>query len=383
MTKSLSQLCNQVSFANIKIPRIDAFKDVFDFIAEFESLSSALDDAQRVKLIHRAFPPGCHRPWFETELAPLMSLATTTWSDIRRAIIKRFSTKGEGDRHIFKLRELTYDPDGGQSLLDFFEEMIFSLRKALKREDPAVYISLVKASIPEKMRPAMNLYPEFRNADTLEALKEAAKQYDLTKSATYGVTSSREATKELATLFRDMVKNIQKDNEDTRKAVVAAFQSIGRGRSDRNRSRESSSSPPPRRSMPTSEIQRYNNSSQGDYSRNEFSGERYKSNINRGQNIDYPTRGRSPQRYGRYPSSTDRQSPNRSSNPGVNNGPRYASVADRPPTPGNSSRKADDSKDQEEAFDTKRYYATFRRPPNPCEQCQGPHWNRHCPFYLN
>ena len=381
MTKSLSQLCNQVSFANIKVPRVDSFKDIFDFISEFESATSGLEDSQKVSIINRSFPAGCNRPWFETELEPLIKMGTN-WSMIRKAIIRRFSTKEERDRHVFKLRELSYDPDGNQSLLDFVEEMIFSLKKALKNEDPAVWISMVKASIPEKMRSTINLYPEFRDADTLEKLKQAAKHYDQTKATNPTIGPSREATRELASMFKEMVKSIQKDNEETRKAVVAAFQSFER--TDQERSFRPYRPTTPNRDTfrPASPRGGYRDP-RGESSSN-MAGEFYKYPNSRTREHPYQDRGMSPQRSNQYSSSNRPQSPGqRGMSPNGKESSRFRPVAGRPPTPGSHINDSQARRDQNEASDTERYYSQFKRPPNPCEQCQGAHWNRHCPYYLN
>lgn len=383
MTKSLTQLCNQVSFANIRVPRIDSFRDAFDFIVEFEALTSGLEDSQRTMLISRAFPTGCNRPWFETELVPAIK-SGASWLAIRKKIIERFSSNMEHDRHIFKLRELTYDPDGEQSLLNFIEEMLFSLKKALSREDQSVWISMVKASIPEKMRPTMNMYPEFRNADTTDKLKEAAKQYDLSKGALPKAGSSREATKELASMFQEIVKSIKKDNEDTRQAVAAAFRSFETSRSSSNQNDRTYRPISPGRNEYRPVSPRESNQDRGYSSQGRQNDDFYKRSASPSRDGQYRERGRSPQRYNDYLSSNrPRNIIQGNASPSRNDQPRYRSVTDRPPTPGVKDDKNTDPNAQEEAINSKMYFARFGKPPTPCSQCQSWHWNKHCPFHLN
>lgn len=381
MTKCLGQLCNQVSLSNIKVPRIDSFKDVFDFLGEFESITTGLDDSQKSLLINKAFPLGCNRSWFETELAPHVKKGSS-WAEIRSLIIKRFSASEEKDRHFIKLRELSFDPEGDKSLLSFIDDLLYSLKRAFSSQEESSHVRYIKASMPTKIRPIMNSFSEFRNATSIENLKEAARQYDLMKGADSKASQNREATRELANMLQDMMSKIQKDNENTCKAVASALRNFGVPRLKERAEDHAAFRPrsPVRVEYRAPSPRSYQHQSYGETGSNPN-----KRSTSPGPNYVQQDRGHSPQRQGQYRSSVRYRSPIRSDQAGAHESDarQYKPVANRPPTPGNREEFSEEYKNQDVAFDSKMYFARFGKPPAPCSQCRAWHWNKHCPFYLN
>lgn len=378
MTRCLGQLCNQVSLSSIKVPRFDSFSDVFEFLTEFELITTGLESEQKALLLTKAFPVGCNRSWYETDLKPLIQ-NKARWSEIREFIVRRFSDDGEQDRHFTKVKDISFDPEGDKSLLNFIEDLLYSFKRAFGDLSEDFAVKYIKASIPKTMRPLLNSYAEFRDAKTVEMIKQAAKRYDFTKGSSTKSSSSREATRELAGMLQEIVKSIKRDNEDTRKAVATAFKAF-----ESNQARDRTSRPPSPstsyfRPNPSREHERYDQTSVT------VPGHRYKRSASPRREESQWDRRRSPQRYDRNLSSNRPGSPGygRLVSPGRSDNRPYNSVADRPPTPGVRDTEENKNNESEEVINSDMYYARFGKPPTPCSQCKAMHWNKHCPFYLN
>lgn len=385
-SKSISQLCSSQLLANVKIPRFDAYKNVFEFLAEFETATTSLDDEQALPLLSKAFPIGCYRPWYETKLAPVIK-AGSTWVTVKKIIIERFSAIADQDRHLRKALNLKYDPDGSQKLMDFIEELGYSYTKANRGEGSSdeILVRFIKAAIPDSLHPILNNYASFKDAKNEEMLKDAAKQYDLIKVTSLSKSSTDDIKKELTAVVKDLVKDLRKEIEATRqnasaglptKPEVAKERSVSirsEDRYQRPRSPFRERSPyrddryrpgtPPRddRSRyrrppsPARPEARYR-----DYSPRRQEG--YQSN-GRERNDGYARRSPSPYRsdqnnYSRYPSA---RSPD-----------RHAKHSDGRRSPEMSI-----------AFDSKLYFERFKKPPSACSHCGQMHWDRHCPRHLN
>lgn len=379
MTKCLSQLCNSVSLSTIKVPRFDSFTDVFEFLREFELVTMGLEDSQRTKLLSKAFHAGSNRSWYETDLKPLIEV-NRSWPDVRKVIVSRFSESSENERHFNRVRELKFDPDGNKSLLGFVEDLIYSFNRSFGVQDQTLAVKYIKASIPSEIKPAMNSYSEFRDASTINMVKQAARQYDMTRGSTTKQNASREATKELASIIQDLVKSIKKENDDTRKAVVNAFKTF---------ETTALKEPPTRQSSSNQTYYRANSPQPRDQyyqPRTSFSDNRYKRPMSPAREENARDRGRSPQRYDRYVSSDRPKSPNlsRPTSPGYKPEYRhYKPVSERPSTPRVKEEDTGKQEEPDEAFNSRMYFARFGKPPAPCGQCKAWHWNKHCPFYLN
>lgn len=339
VTRSVDQLCNQMSLANIKIPRYDACSDVFDFITEFDTVTTALSDDQKVMLLNKSFPPGCYRSWFESELKPMID-KKRSWREVKNKIINRFSSTEDRDRHFTRLRELKFDLDGRQCLLDFVEDIIFSYKKAFPVDDGSdSCIRYVKAALPQSLRSILSADPDFRNATNEDMLKKSAKQYDLTRSdRASSKVNDRLATQELASLLKEMMIGIRKDNELTRNSVVAALQQTREYRSD-------------------SKNVRYERGQSPSHS-------------------NYRPRAMSPSYAGRRTPSPRRYSTD-------NQDRRYVQTSDTSAGKDYQLKESQNLEENVEAFDSKIYYARFGKPSSPCSRCNCWHWSRHCLDHLN
>lgn len=129
VTKSVDSLRTTLSITGIKIPRYDSFNDVFEFLAEFDLITTGLDDKQKILMLAKAFPVTCHRAFYEAELAPLVN-DPIPWSQVKRITIKRFADTDDQARHLLRLRELKFDLEADKSLLDFAEEAFYSYKRA-------------------------------------------------------------------------------------------------------------------------------------------------------------------------------------------------------------------------------------------------------------
>jgi hypothetical protein len=369
VTKSVDSLRTTLSITGVKIPRYDSFSDVFEFLGEYELLTTGLDDKQRILMLAKAFPVKCHRAYYEAELAPLIS-NPKPWSEVKKLIIKRFADTDDQARHLLRLRELKFDPEEDKSLLDFAEEVFHSYKRAYPPEVvKSTAVAHVKASLPKSLRQALNMHSDFREASDEEALKRALKHYDLAKNVNKKAANSRELTREVTDMLKETLKGFQDQMIESQKAVVAAikmqdeklervsrnrYQSPERGRRDQRPQSPRNSSNQYGRSSPARDRRYYNS----------------------------PGRGESSQAYRESQSNNyyDRRPPSKDRNDSYNSG--YRSVSDRPPTPHAKDENRNSSQNAQEIFDTKRYLDEFKMPPRPCSYCGSNHWDRHCPFNL-
>lgn len=341
VSRSVDQLCTQMSINNVIVPRFNPYTDVFDFLTEYEIATTALAEDQKLRLLVRSFPRGHHRSWYETELAPTIKQGTT-WANVKDKIIQRFSDTEDRDRHFLKLRELSFDPESGHRLLDFVEDIIYSYQKAYPSSaDQEACVKYVKAAIPISLKSTLSMISGYSDAVKTETLKKAVKQFDTSRS---GIASQKTANQsnsaELTSLLKEMITSIKKESEVTRTAMVAAVKASGEAGYRSNQvtdNRPSRNSYSPRRQDYRSSEQRM-----------------------RSQSPNYrDARNQSPHRY------------NFNNQPGKEQSSKVESEGIKQLNQVN------------EAFNSEMYFAKFQKPPSPCSDCGYWHWNRHCVKHLN
>jgi len=374
VTETVDRLVNHLSVNNVNPPRFDAFKDVHDFLIQFEKTTGALEDGQKLLVLPKAFPVDCYRSWYETELNPLIK-SKAKWSDVKKAIILRFSNTDDQDKHFAKLRELRYDPDEGKSILSHIEDIIYSYQRAHPNDSVCNTIKYVKASVPPSVKAKLNLYHDFKTASSFEMLKSAAKDFDMANITKPTSSLGQDTSDKLIKVFTEMMLDLKKENESTRKAIVSAIQ-------DRESSRSQDGEP----------------HASSTVDRRAFDRQRPQIRSDR----DYRARSPSPG----YNNNQFKRSfsPERRDNYGGNRNPMSSRNLDRsqgrspsptfnrqnyPPKP---IIKVTDSKDggnqvdpseSKQAFDTQEYYRRFGKPPYPCQNCGFNHFMRHCTLHLN
>lgn len=335
VSRSVSQLCTQWSIANVNVPNFSSFKDVFEFIKGYEATTIGLSEEQRPKLLIKAFMPDQYQPWFESELGPRIA-AGARWSDLKRILIERFANVSEQERHIDKLRALEFRPEAGQKLLDFVEYVLYSYQRAFPQEkDQKSRVAYVKACLPPKIKSIINLNPDFRNASSEEALKSAAKNYDVSQSFDLGRVSSSNSTAEFAKALQKAIEEIKRQNNAHHQVAALQQQQLVRNKSpvkERRKNDRYSRSPSPCRSQ-------------------------FSPGINR-----------------RAPLYDQDPSPQRSESASKWTDKRLQHQINRP--------KVGESSERREAFDSGMYWSIFKMPPSPCVNCKQWHWFKHCPLNL-
>lgn len=351
VSKSVDQWCTQMSIANVKVPVFSACADVFEFIGEYEDATTTVNDEQRIRLLNKAFPRGCHRSWYENVIKP-MAKSGKQWPEIKAKITDRFSTHGDQDRHMARLRQLKYELEGDKALQDFIDDMEYSYGRAYKSNlDVESCVRYIKASLPPRLQSSLAVYPDYRDAKDIETLKKAAKQYDNAKANGANENSGNKGTAEVGLIMKELMQtlkkefeNNRKDNEAmrqenaaTKKALIAAMESNylqwARRGSERGRS-------PNRRNSPS------------------------RVGFERGQS---PRRSQSPRSYGAKP---------------------IDKTTDAPRSQGEHPRASDGNDNKEvrrEAVNPAAYFERFGMPPSPCPECKDGswHWIRHCYRSLN
>lgn len=383
VSRSIGQLCSTFSLTNIKIPRFDSFKDVHDFVAEFEELTITMSDEQKLIVVSKAFPIGCHRTWFESNVSPLIK-ENKFWVDVKRTLIDRFSIEKSEDRDFVKLHSLKFDEESDKSLLSFVDDVLYYYRKAYGPDHDIQAIRHIKANLPTRVTSSLSNYSEYREARTIEDLKKAAKLYDLSKGSIQHARISREATHELTQAIKEMITKLSSESKQTREAVasLAAFQA--RDKSTNSVQEPSRNASPSReyytKGRPLSpglhqqQIPRYP--------------EPYKRSVSPGySNNDYGW-PKSPRRYG-YNSPSGNiprlsyQNQNTYRPQAYQNYERPSSPQMPLQSPPYQEALKQKSEVQENAFNSNMYFARFGKPPTPCQQCNAWHWRNHCPFMMN
>lgn len=423
MNQSIDQLINQLSVVNINVPRVDAFKDIFEFVNEFESITAPLTDEQQLKLLIKAFPPGRLRNYYESVLKPLIT-PTATWQTIKAKIIEHYSDTEDRDRQLKRLQGMRFVDDGHKKLFDYVEELIYTFSKAFEGQDDGIKIRYVKSNLPATISQLLINNNDYNNPANLEQFLRGVRQYDRVKanqSTSDGCVKLKSS--ELVTMMKEVFKDMQQEKEEKRHQVAALRPSSREGSPGRDGVLARPNSPRFQYDQPYyNRNQQVNNPiyerKQTDYypqrspspaRRFAASGEQYR-----------PRYDRSPQRYVRYDDTHVR--PNHSQyeprqeycSRQASYQPQdtyqsqlaYESLNSRGSQQFQHSQRTQDSRvtsrslspraarlpqdsnttqiaHNEAAFSTERYYRKFGRPPTPCPRCQLMHWERHCPDYLN
>lgn len=412
-SRSIDQLCNQLSISHIVVPKIDTYKNIFEFISEFEMVTAMLPDNQRVKLLVKAFPAGRHMAWYEDMIKSLASNAS--WKNIKPKIIERYSDTEDRDRHLRRLDTIKFNPEGSVKLFDYVEEIIYSFSKAFPKEGTDTKLRYIKSKLPSKTLLTLSTIPDFISATSIEDFMKGIRLFDTLKAGS-DVTedSSNEKLKvnELFTVIKDLIEGIKQQAAtkvvsaltprsgspaDSRRGEMITHPNMRReespGRNNYRRYQERSPSPygrnyqrspsPARHSNgPNYNNQNYRNDEQY-YNRNmerNYHQNRYNRPNNYPDNNHYNTdnpptnntqvtsyeRGRSPPPRNFY---QNRYPMENNFNPSSYNRP--------------SRRMMYQENKPNIAFDSDRYYQRFGYPTQPCPNCEAMHWVRHCPETLN
>lgn len=404
ITKSVEGIMGYMSTANIIIPRVDKFKDIFDFIAEYELVTATLEDNQRRKLLIKAFPPGRLRAWFDKHLQPLLDNSSISWETIRHKIIDRYSDTQDRDRHFKRIQSLKFDPDGSMRLYDYVDDLLYSLSKAFtENQSEDTKLRFVRSNLPNSITPILSSINNY-NATDIETFMKGIRQYDTQKaSGSNYLDSKSEKIKpaDFVAMVKDIVKSCHQEGEA--KQVAAALRENSRGQSpsrdnfQRNSRREVSPSRPTfhmNRERSISPYDRRSHQSIPQAPRQSVESQpNYQQNY---QNYNYPNY--------QQPSNNNYQYQN-NRYPSINYNNSQPIQNNRPPSPRqqyqqsnymqpSSSRQnyqqsnfskepLSQSNSTGKAFNDEHYFKKFGMPPRPCTMCQCLHWERHCPEHLN
>lgn len=403
ISRSVNQLCTQLSLTNIAVPKIDTFKNVFEFLGEFEMATAMLQEDQKIKLLAKAFPTGRHFAWYENEI--IKCQPELSWQAIKSKITERYSDTEDRDRHLKRLETMKFSPDGPLKLFDYVEETLYSFSKAFPKEDEDTKIRYIKNKMPSAILPTLSTISSYLTATKLDEFLKGIRQYDILKARCQSTSESSQDkmnVNELVTVLKDLVSGIkQQQSSNVVSALVPRSSSpidnrqreiVGRnsrrdsspGRPNNlqyhNRSpspynRRYDRSPSPARPSVGSNYQNNNNNYQNTNqypNRNQYNASNYQHNNNLSRSVNNYQSGSTMR--GRSPPGRMNQQENYVRENNNNNNPRYYQP-NRPPTLQTNNTF--------EAFNNEHYYQKFGYPPTPCANCQCMHWTRHCPDNLN
>lgn len=360
---------NLVSLTNVIIPKLSDFEDVSQFISRYETDTSTLNDSQKIALLPKAFLSTKYEAWFRRSLEP--SLKTSTWSDLKKIILDRFSYSGSISRNIMKLEQMKFDPLSGQKLLDFSEEFIHLFDKVytLNGKEELCCHSL-KVKIPETVASRLNLMPEYRDAVETRDLIKAVKLYDSNVSG-YSNQTDKVSHNEMVSILKQLLDK----SEANQKQIVAAIETSHTKQPSDRKSR-----PMRRRHDSTTEHDTSRSASRASSSEPE---RKYKSNYKSRQT----TVGRSNyERSDKYRESRSRYNDKSTPKPDrqdskIPSTSGYDRSGDKF-TPSRSRKDSSGTVEGEVNPKLEAYFETFGKPPGPCYNCGGFHWMKHCPLNL-
>lgn len=377
VTKSVDQLCNQLTLSNIVVPRIDAYTDVFNFLNEFDVVTAALPEDKKKKLLVKAFPPGRLRSWFDDKLKSLVE-GVGSWSTIKDKIVDRYSDTEERDRHFKRLSEMKFDPEGQQKLFDHVEDICYSFSKAFPKEkDDDTKIRYIRSVLPSAVKPALSAINEYSFAKNMDEFLRAIRRYDQINRGSPAEDTGKVKNSELVAVLKELIKGVRQEGESTRN-VIAAMRNSAKEQSPRVTRRELHEYPraySPKRVPHSEGYQRTRERSASPYT-----GRQYPANPQR----DQKTVEQSPN----YVANKQQASAN-----APNDNQRSQQLV-RAQSPSNYYRRnqtdmtrASDEPNKAlnrvEMFDETYYKKKFGVPPRPCSNCQFMHWDRHCLLHLN
>lgn len=390
ISKSVDQICTQLSVTNVAVPKIDQFKNILDFIAEFEMMTSMLPEHQMVKLVMKAFPTGRYSAWFERTLKPIIN--TSSWENIKSLIIERYSDTQPKERHLKKVQNLKFNPNGELKLYDFIEDMLFSLSKVFTKENDETKISYVKSLLPQSILPTLTSIPGYSTAVTVNDFMKACRQYDINNGDCKASTSSSDKVQvnELVTLIKDLVK--QSSSTNTAAAIAPARNEL----SNRTQTRETANQPvePHNYSYGQSNYHRYPIRPPSPYSgrRDQRSPSPGRQSVEQNSQNPYQQQQYHERNYNRYKygnpstrfSHDNYQRGGRSPSPrGFTQGQNYMNNNENNNNYAAPRSAVRNASQRDDIYNNEAYFKRFGVPPYPCSTCQLMHWSRHCPDHLN
>lgn len=375
VTKSVDLLCAQLSIMNIAVPRFDKYKDVFDFINEFETVTATLPSEHKVKLLVKAFPPGRLMSWYEHELKPLIE-QSKPWLTLKDTIISRYSDTKDLDHHLLRLKRLRFDPNGQDKLVDYVEDVSYSFVRAFPSEDEASRIRYIKAAMPIEIESPLAVISEYYYAKDYKELLRGVRRYDNLKKDKPPEVTPRGSVdnSQLVTLLTELVKEVKQTR--TPRGVVAAMPTHSRDSSPHERqSRRDNQRDYPQRNhqTPMSPDRRAPRQATPPRRQEFVDRNSYNDQVN-----NYPDTKPYSHQYQAYanqrPSSPSRAVGYRG------NSPVKAIAA---PNEAGPSKEAHTQRGSNiKAFNENEYYKKFGIPPYPCSECGYMHWARHCTIHL-
>lgn len=378
MTKGFSRMVETMSTVNIDVPKIDHYDDVHKFINEFETATVMLTSENKLKLIVKAFSTGSYKIWFESELKTRLENQNITWESVKRKIIERYSLSDSKDRYFRRLQALKFTPGEGRHLYDHIEEAIYIIKHTLPSIGEDTKVSFIKNTLPNSILPKLDMIIGYSEAKTIDDLKKAARRYDI-QCSNCQVEESKVCVKpiNIAEIVEAVMKGIKEEVKSNRELIAAFQERPSRSQSPRfagNQVRQPSSN---------NYGQNYNQSQVYHTNRdrqvspyNRQSGQRSPSPARRFDDNNYKQqqyygtsngRAPSPKPPSNYPNSYQNNQINQA---GIshNNNSGISMI---------NSRAGPQSSDTQMAFDSEEYWATFKKPPSPCD-CGLWHWREHC-----
>lgn len=225
--KSIDQLIGMLSISNVSVPRLDKFRDVFEFINEFETVTATLTDEQQLKTLIKAFPPGRLRSWYEREIKPLI-VTNPTWSVVKAKIIAYYSDREDRDRYFTKLHAMKFNPDGQDKLFVFVEDMLYAFSKAFGNTSDDVKIRYVKSVLPPTVAQCLSQNTDYNTPTDLVQFLKAIRQFDMSRANAPAKSDTEKPvnTAELLNIIQKGEKRSRENNENNRCHAAASAQRL-------------------------------------------------------------------------------------------------------------------------------------------------------------
>lgn len=210
--------------------------DIYEWLEQFDKVTFALPDDQKLKLLSRSFIKAA-KPWFHEEIKP--KLDEKSWAEIKIDILDRFSGQKKEDRYYERLLNLKYDPQRHGSTLLFIDEYAHVYKKAHPSAQGSEIVRATVLNLPANIRRKFNLIADIQQVATITELKIIARRYDNECETTQEHKSPPLDLDKFKQIMTDVVSDLAEKQSEKTQEILAAFMkapnrsgpaSAGRGR---------------------------------------------------------------------------------------------------------------------------------------------------------
>lgn len=352
---TLQKLANSIqqqaatSLSSIQIPTFKGLpeEDVHDYLRRFKLATITLSDELRCLALQKSLSGAAHI-WSRNNIKHDLTLGN--WSEVKKALVERFSSPNRELRYQEKLAKLQFDPKTS-TLLSYVEAYADCYRRAHGAVTDQVIIKALSLNLPHPILKNLNLLnDEWIGFDRLRHFNDLVKKLEtkiIPYESTETISDDKKSLAELMKMIQELKEATQKRDQpkedpksDDQQALAAVrFQDNSGAQGSRNEG----------------------------FRNNDFRQNYRDSGLNK---PFYPRRDQ--QRYPRRGYQTF----------GPQRGSQFQYRSNNRNNEAHTNQQVSISNQKEDSSDlATAYEAKYGKVPSPCFTCKGNHFNRHCPYF--